>query len=273
MSAWHAYALAHGSLAQQTALSSPALGRKPTARSRRRHGGLRTLRFVAHGGSANGLDDGAHFGAALYEREYQKVRDARQRWLLLWPSSRRVRDRFKESCNDVALRRAASGAGKSMDQMTITFLTASTALIAGIASPIVSIRVARQQFKTSVIANNRERWIESLRDAMAEYIAMVTSISLIARHTKSATAEFTYADPEFLKTAERIVFMRSKILLMTNPMKPLHRDLCQRIDTVHRVLAENRALEHEEWRAHLDAITLAGHKVLHAEWDRVKRGD
>ncbi len=30
-----------------------------------------------------------------------------------------------------------------MDQLTITFITASTALIAGIASPIVSISVAR----------------------------------------------------------------------------------------------------------------------------------
>ncbi len=51
-----------------------------------------------------------------------------------------------------------------MDQLTITFITASTALIAGIASPIVSISVARQQFKASVISNNRERWIEALRE-------------------------------------------------------------------------------------------------------------
>ncbi len=156
--------------------------------------------------------------------------------------------------------------------MTITFLTASTALIAGIASPIVSIRVARQQFKTSIIANNRERWIESLRDAMAEYIAMVTSISLIAPHSKSSSAQGG-ADSEFLKTAERIVFMRSKILLMTNPTKALHRDLCESVDAVHRVLAENRVLELEQWRAHLEAITLAGHTVLDAEWERVKRGD
>ncbi len=163
--------------------------------------------------------------------------------------------------------------GMSMDQITITFLTASTALIAGIASPIVSISVARQQFKTSVIANNRERWIESLRDAMAEYIAMVTSISLIAPHTKVVGMRGEGTDSEFLKTAERIVFMRSKILLMTNPKKALHRDLCERIDAVHRVLAENRALELSEWRTHLDAITLAGHTVLDAEWDRVKHGN
>ncbi|MGO9993029.1 MAG: hypothetical protein ACLPTF_11025 [Steroidobacteraceae bacterium] len=162
--------------------------------------------------------------------------------------------------------------GVSMDEMTITFLTASTALIAGIASPIVSISVARQQFKTSVIANNRERWIESLRDAMAEYIAMVTSISLIAPHPKVASTQVACADSEFLKTAERIVFMRSKILLMTNPKKALHRDLCESIDAVHRVLAENRMLELEQWRAHLEAITLAGLTVLDAEWDRVKRG-
>ncbi|SRR6266403_1607304 len=74
-----------------------------------------------------------------------------------------------------------------MDQLTITFITASTALIAGIASPIVSISVARRQFKASVISNNRERWIEALREAIAEYISLVASAALIARHATPST--------------------------------------------------------------------------------------
>ena len=72
-----------------------------------------------------------------------------------------------------------------MDQLTITFLTASTALIAGIASPLVSISAARRQFKAS----------------------------------------------------------------------------------------ENKTIDLEQWRGHLEAITVAGHAVLDAEWERVKRGE
>ena len=160
-----------------------------------------------------------------------------------------------------------------MDQLTITFLTASTALIAGIASPLVSISVARRQFKASVISNNRERWIEALRDSIAEYIALVTSAALIARRAKVVNGEIVYTDEEIIKTAERIVLVRSKIILMTNPTKNCHRDLCQSIEVVHRALVANRSMDLEQWRSHLNAITLAGHTVLEAEWARVKRGD
>jgi hypothetical protein len=160
-----------------------------------------------------------------------------------------------------------------VDQLTITFLTASTALIAGIASPLVSISVARSQFKASVISNNRERWIEALRDSIAEYIALVTSAALIAHRAKVVNREIVYADEEIIKTAERIVLVRSKILLMTNSTKSYHRDLCQSIEVVHQALVANQAMELEEWRSNLNAITLAGHAVLEAEWARVKRGN
>jgi hypothetical protein len=160
-----------------------------------------------------------------------------------------------------------------MDQLTITFLTASTALIAGIASPIVSINVARRQFKASVVSSNRERWIEALRDAIAEYIAMVTSVALSAHHTNVTDAHIAYADSELTKAAERIVFMRCKILLMINPGKCVHRDLRQSIDAVHHVLVDKKTIDLAQWRGHLEAITVAGHAVLDAEWERVKRGE
>jgi uncharacterized membrane protein len=160
-----------------------------------------------------------------------------------------------------------------VDPLTITFLTASTALIAGVASPIVSISVARRQFKASVISNNRERWIEALRDAISEYIAIVTTVVLMARHVRSADGDIDLADQEILKAIERIVLVRSKIMLMTNPTKDHHRDLCQCVEAVHQALVSKKRLDPEQWRSHLDAITRAGHTVLGIEWARVKRGD
>jgi hypothetical protein len=160
-----------------------------------------------------------------------------------------------------------------VDSLTITFLTASTALIAGVAGPIVSISVARQQFRASVISNNRERWIEALRDAISEYIAIVTIVVLMARHARSADGDIDLGDQEMLKAIERIVLVKSKIMLMTNPIKDHHRDLGECIEVVHRALISRESLDSEQWRSHLDAITLAGHTVLEIEWARVKRGD
>ena len=160
-----------------------------------------------------------------------------------------------------------------VDPLTITFLTASTALIAGVASPIVSISVARQQFKASVISNNRERWIEALRDAISEYIAIVTNVVLMACHARSADGDLDWADQEILKTIERIVLVRSKIMLMTNPAKDHHRDLRQCVEAVDRALLSKERLDSEQWRPRLDAIARAGHAMLEIEWARVKRGD
>lgn len=160
-----------------------------------------------------------------------------------------------------------------MDQMTITFLTASTALIAGVAGPIVSISIARQQFKASVISNNRERWTEALRDALAEYISLVTSAAMIARQTQFIHGENVHLDEEFRKTAERIMLVRGRIRLMTNPSKDCHRELCESVEAVHRALVAHEKVELQQWRSHLEAIMLAGRSVLEAEWRRVKRGD
>ena len=160
-----------------------------------------------------------------------------------------------------------------MDPLTITFLTATTALIAGIASPLVSLSVARRQFKASVGSSNRERWIEVLRDAVAEYIALVTSVALSAQQANIADTQIADAESEIHRAAQRIVFVRCKILLMINPSKFVHRDLRQSIDAIHHVLVENKTIDLEHWRGHLEAITVAGHAVLDAEWERVKRGE
>jgi hypothetical protein len=160
-----------------------------------------------------------------------------------------------------------------MDQLAITFITATTALIAGIASPIVSISIARRQFKISVISANRERWIEALRESIAEYIALATSVALIRRGIAGDITEIIQADQETRKAAERMMLVKSKILLMTNPNKFYHRELCQSIEGVHQSLISSRTTTLQQWLLQLDAVTAAGHAVLKSEWERVKRGD
>jgi hypothetical protein len=160
-----------------------------------------------------------------------------------------------------------------MDQLAITFITATTALVAGIAGPIVSLSVARRQIKASVISNNRERWNEALRDSIAEYVALVTSVALIERGGGGDLGEIVRANQELREKAERMLLVRSKILLMTNPNNSFHNGLCESIEAVHAALMSNQTLTLQEWRSHLEAITLAGHAVLKAEWARVKRGD
>ena len=50
----------------------------------------------------------------------------------------------------------------------LSLITATTALVASIMSPFVTLSVARRQFRANVISTNRQRWIETFRDRLSE---------------------------------------------------------------------------------------------------------
>jgi hypothetical protein len=66
-----------------------------------------------------------------------------------------------------------------MSPLTISVISAVTALIASILGPIVTLTVARRQFNANVLSSNRQKWIESFRDRLAEFIALMTSVSIL----------------------------------------------------------------------------------------------
>lgn len=51
-----------------------------------------------------------------------------------------------------------------VNPQSITLISATMAMVASIASPFVSTRVASLQFKTNVLSVNWQKWIETLRD-------------------------------------------------------------------------------------------------------------
>src|ERR1700736_6395194 len=101
-----------------------------------------------------------------------------------------------------------------MDVLAITFVTASTALISAITAPLVSYVVARRQIRASVISNNRERWVEALRDSVAEYIALLLSASVLKKTMGQDSLKAVTEDHALLQGIERIILVKSKILLM-----------------------------------------------------------
>jgi hypothetical protein len=66
-----------------------------------------------------------------------------------------------------------------MDVLTVTFVTACSALVSAAAGPLVSVIVSSKQIRASLISNNRERWTEALRDSLAEYVGLVLSAAML----------------------------------------------------------------------------------------------
>jgi hypothetical protein len=60
-----------------------------------------------------------------------------------------------------------------MDPLVISAISAATALVASILGPIVTLKVSRRQFSANVLSANRQKWIETLRDRVAELISLL----------------------------------------------------------------------------------------------------
>ncbi len=159
-----------------------------------------------------------------------------------------------------------------MDALTITFVTACSALVSATAGPLVSIVVASRQIRASLISSNRERWTEVLRDSIAEYLALAVSGAMLREVLRKQALEAIRDDPPLAQLAERIALARNRILLMLNPAKEEHDKLCAAIDDADRLLLESEVTL-GQMNDRVEAITRAGRAVLKAEWARVKSGD
>src|SRR5512144_1751006 len=138
--------------------------------------------------------------------------------------------------------RLPGGARMDIDTGVVTLVSACTALVASIAGPAVTLTVARRQISANVVSVNRQRWIETLRDLVAELIALIATGMMVrlerARDSTSVNALFA-TDPLMIQKVERIVMVRNKIRLLTNPGEDDHRQLLDAIDVAFRYLSSD----------------------------------
>jgi len=161
-----------------------------------------------------------------------------------------------------------------MDPLTISLVSACTALVASIVGPLVTLAVARRQFNATVLSANRQKWIESLRDMLAELVSLLVAALVIKsewRDKWDRGRPAFKADSRLIDKLERIVFAQSKITLLLNPTQSDHRKLVQVIDAALKRLQSEQATD-EETAGDIAAITELAQSILRREWQRVKMG-
>jgi hypothetical protein len=161
-----------------------------------------------------------------------------------------------------------------MDPLLISVISACTALVASIAGPIVTLTVARRQFNATVLSANRQKWIETLRDMLAELTALLVAALVIKQNWKNKWDKgrgAINADPALLEKLERIVLAQSKIRLLLNPTEADHQRLSQAIEAAFERLRSEQSVESES-QADIETITALAQSILKREWQRVKRG-
>ena len=166
-----------------------------------------------------------------------------------------------------------------MDSALLSLISACTALVASIAGPFVTLAVAKRNFNATVISANRQKWIEALRDMLAELISLFVAALVVKTKWKRRRAHDRWdhgraaldAEPALLDKVQRMVHTQAKIRLLLNPNEADHQRLYQAIDTAGKRLQSEDALE-SETEADIEAITTLAQAILKREWLRVKHG-
>lgn len=156
----------------------------------------------------------------------------------------------------------------------VSLVSASTALVASIVGPIITLTVARRQFNATVISANRQKWIETLRDTLAELVALLRGALVVKSKWKDKWDRGRgplNADPALLEKFEHIVLSQSTIELLINPTDASHQRLHETIETAISRLRAEESLE-AETQHDIRTITALGQTILGREWQRVKIG-
>ena len=153
--------------------------------------------------------------------------------------------------------------------MTIepALISATTALVAVVVSPIVSIYVAKRQIRASVVSANRQKWIDQLRECLAELLTALRFLNLRKKEP------FGIDGDEWLDRFQRAHQLSSKVALLLNPEEPDHKALNTMLRDAGKVLLSHADDDSKQLGAITERILEQSQAILKREWERVKRGD
>jgi hypothetical protein len=146
----------------------------------------------------------------------------------------------------------------------VAIIAAVTALCAVVLGPLVSMWAADKQARVAVRSANRQAWINTLRDCLAEFVSLVTIISL--------------SEGSDLRTKiEREFFLEAKIKLLLNPNETDHRALVELIDAVRTASGATMEKYDQSKEAVLRELVrrlgVLSQTILKREWERVKNAE
>jgi hypothetical protein len=152
-----------------------------------------------------------------------------------------------------------------MDQTT-SILSLSVALLAVVASPLVSWIITRRTLESServavrqVLAPMRQAWINTLRERFAELSAK-TLHYLVSGYADRSDDEYA-----------RVRQLEQEITLMLNPLEEEHEAFQRELRRLVSSLAQGKDADDAFLDAHRLATELC-RSILKTEWNRVKAG-
>jgi hypothetical protein len=149
----------------------------------------------------------------------------------------------------------------------------AVAALSGVAiGSIFSYWIARQQIRATVISANRQQWINTLRDCIADFQtkAKIANVeSRLASNDITSIAADVKSHDEALKTMR---FQLNKIALLINPNEKDHAELHSMMKDLWDLCINGDPSDQVSQERLQDSITSTSQRILKREWERVKHG-
>ncbi len=147
------------------------------------------------------------------------------------------------------------------------WISAVTALVAVVVGPAVSVYVVRKQFGADVLSHNRQGWINTVRDHVAQILVSVDSIHEWYEQGDDAP-------DDILERYQKVKLLAARLKLLINPNEEDHSHLVKQIDeSIEAVGGGNSLGAYPDVVRRGEEITAQTQRILKREWERVKRGE
>ena len=161
---------------------------------------------------------------------------------------------------------------KEFIAVLVAAISAGAALFGVGIGSVCSYFISRQQIKATVLSGNRQQWINTLRDYIADFqtkakIAVVETDLANHEHTSVAANVDNY--DEAMKTMR---LLANKIALLINPEEIDHSELISSIKRLESHCINGDPSDREKEEILQTSITTIGQRILKREWERVKKG-
>lgn len=142
---------------------------------------------------------------------------------------------------------------------SLPVLSLIVAVLAVFFGPLIQLFIAKAHIRASVLSANRQRWIDQLREQVAELITLACDLK--------ARAEFPALDgPTTLQKTFEMQLRRSTIELLLNPKEKDHQQLAKLIGEATAGITKPP----DEDKTNIRAIVALSQAILKREWERVK---
>src|SRR5579859_3155438 len=114
----------------------------------------------------------------------------------------------------------------------LSLIAALTALMASVLGPLVTLSVARHQFRANVLSTNRQKWIDTFRDRLAELLSVMNAAQIIKRASANewrGGAGPVRDNPALAEKIEKTFMAVAQIQLLTKNAEPVHQSLNEAI--------------------------------------------